>query len=560
MLRNSYSPARNRRLTSTVLLLIAATTLEGQSGAPDVLHSITGVVRELGSGQPVPGSKVSTVAAAGIPNGSVVENRGSRKTTATTDKEGRYVLSGLPAGRYSVTIFVNRRFISKQLTVLGTESSASLDFDVPAAAVIAGRVEDARGEPLAGALVSLFSKEYQSGVLRLVAKDRVTTNDAGDYEFHSVQPDHAWFIVAEKEDRLKLAVSPVPRDVKARQPALVPTWFPGSPEASGAAPVLIKEARRIEAIDIRMVQSPNLCAEGILESGGRPSALEFYIDEGGVSSSMHVVGHTAPDGRFRVCGLYPGVYQLSAAHFSGFQHVEPPSFGTVPVVIGKTDLSGIRLAAQQGVRVEGKAVFDAATPENTPSAAASIYLEPLSRYSFVGEKPDQSFSVPGEFSFAGLLLDDYVVHVHCNGDGLYVKDVTYAGSSVLREPLRSSRISPSGAFRVVCGTDAASVGVLVADKDGKGVPDISVLAVPADADTQSQLAGALVTSQTDQDGQCALTGLAPGKYHVLATSSKVEMTPEALTSIAQALQSKATEVELGARQHSAVTLTGTSLN
>jgi hypothetical protein len=563
MLRNLYIRTPDEALGLAIFLAIAAPMATAQTETPGTspaLHSITGVVHEAVSGRPVPGAAVRTVTHATIIDGVLGETPDSTEISATTDAEGRYALTGLLAGRYVVTVEANRRFLAKEVTIAGGASDESIAFDVPAAASIAGRVEDGHGEPVPQAPVFLFSKEYHGGALRLVVKDRATTNDAGEYEFHSVEPDHAWFIMAEKEGPQKSPISPVPSDVKARRPSLVATWFPGAPDADGAAPVMIKEARSIEHVDIRMVQSPNLCVEGTLEAGGQPAPLTFFIDEEGVSNYVHMAGHTGSDGKFRVCGLFPGAYRLSAAHVPSFQKSEPPSFGSVAVVLGKTDLNGIRLMVQPGVPTVGKAVFDGATPENTPAGKVSIYLEPLGRYSFVGENPTQSSSVPGEFSLTGILLDDYVLHAYCSGSGLYVKDVTYAGSSVLREPLRASRINPGAEFRVICGADGASFDATVADKDGKGIPDRHVIAVPTDVDSQSQLATALVTCQTDQNGQCTLSGLAPGKYHVLATADGIDMTPEALADLALALQSKASEIELGASQHSAVTLTAIAIN
>lgn len=159
-----------------------------------------------------------------------------------------------------------------------------------------------------------------------------------------------------------------------------------------------------------------------------------------------------------------------------------------------------------------------------------------------------------------ILLDDYVVHAHCTGAGLYVKDVTYGGSSVMREPLDASRMRHGAEFRIVCGAGGASLDATVADKDGKGVPDISVVAVPADAVSASQMSTAIAWTQTDQNGQCSLTGLALGKYRVLAVAKTVEMTPETLGALSSALPSKAEDVELGADQRASVLLAPSSLN
>jgi hypothetical protein len=554
--------SRNRTPEGTVgmAVLLTLVAASGQNGTPEALHSITGVVREVGSGKPVPNGQVFTFTHASFSSGATSLQSNSRKIKAETDANGNYVLAGLPDGRYSVTAFARGLFRSEQVTVAG--SDVTLGFDVPAGATISGRVEDAHGEPLPGAAVDLFSKEYQAGVLRLVTNNHTTANDAGEYEFHNVDSDRAWFIVAQRGERPGSAVSAVPREIAARRPVLVPTWFPGSPSPDEASPVTVREAGRTEAVDIRLLESPNWCIEGTLETSSGPAALWFFLAWSSISNPMPMLSQqTASDGRFRMCGLYPGAYELSAARFSspGDKEIAPPLFASTEVVLGKKDVTGIRLVVQPGLLTEGKAVFDTADQNSQPGGRASLFLDPIGRYSFLGEKTGGNTSVPGEFSLP-IVLDDYVVHAHCAGAGLYVKDVTYGGSSVLRAPLSGSRMRRGAEFQIVCGAGAASLDAIVADKDGKGLSDMSVVAVPSDAVSASQMSTAIAWTQTDQNGQCSLTGLPPGKYRVLAVAKTVEGTPEALGALSSALLSKAKDVEVGPNQRSSVLLAPSSLN
>ena len=83
---------------------------------------------------------------------------------ATTDADGRYEVSNLPAGRYS--IFVSRNgYVSLQfgqqrpfepgrpLDLGEGQLMDRIDFALPRGSVIAGRVTDELGEPMAGVRV-----------------------------------------------------------------------------------------------------------------------------------------------------------------------------------------------------------------------------------------------------------------------------------------------------------------------------------------------------------------------------------------------------------------------
>ncbi|MCE5309532.1 MAG: hypothetical protein LLG20_17960, partial [Acidobacteriales bacterium] len=203
-------------------------------------------------------------------------------------------------------------------------------------------------------------------------------------------------------------------------------------------------------------------------------------------------------------------------------------------------------------------VWDGTPPDKPLDTKISITLEHVTRAPFTGE--DESLtaksSIPGEFNFPGVLADEYTPTLRGVPKDLYVKDITYAGASVLRAPLRVGSAIGNATLRISLARDGALVNAKVADKDGNPVPDSYVLIMPAEASTEAALAAALITGQTDQTGVHKSNALAPGKYLMLASTAPVDMSPESIGKLYQA-RTQAKELILAPNANVSVTLSPT---
>ncbi|MBZ5625622.1 MAG: hypothetical protein LAQ69_44050, partial [Acidobacteriia bacterium] len=257
-------------------------------------------------------------------------------------------------------------------------------------------------------------------------------------------------------------------------------------------------------------KSPNYCIEGTLIGAFGPAALNFTVEalqpSSGMSSGggMFTVppnGMTGPDGKFRVCDLSPGTYRLTAMDSSPGSQQMPSNFAIGNVVISDRDLQNVRIPLSPGLPLEGEVVWDGTPPEQPVTTKVSVSLQPLSRNPITNaERPNARPDIPGTFSFPSLVMADYGVRTLLNAPGLYVKDVTYAGNSVLHEPLRLGSAIQGAGLRVVVARDGATIGARVTDKDGNPVPAIAVLVMPADVRSEAILQSVLVTGETDQTG------------------------------------------------------------
>ena len=200
----------------------------GQTSATqDVVFSQTGVVRGLvtRSGAPVIGASVAVVA-------------GAVTATVATDVNGRYFISGLPGGPYTITATAAAgvRGATSVQVVNGQAVTANI---AVGAGTIAGRVVRANGAPAAGAVVQLNDSAGVFGVAQ------TTADVTGAFAFSPVIVGAAYVVKATNPVNASVVVTSSPVVVTADgQIARADLTLPASAAvqvtvvaADGAAPI-----------------------------------------------------------------------------------------------------------------------------------------------------------------------------------------------------------------------------------------------------------------------------------------------------------------------------------
>jgi hypothetical protein len=137
--------------------------------------------------------------------------------------------------------------------------------------------------------------------------------------------------------------------------------------------------------------------------------------------------------------------------------------------------------------------------------------------------------------------------------------MTYGTHSVLREPMRVGSAIGNAPLRVTIGTDGGMVQVTANDKNGNAIGDALVLVLPGQIASEAELAAAMISGQTDQNGAWTSSALAPGKYFVLATGDVVNKSPEDIGKLWRA-RGRGQQVEVGPNATAAVTVTPAALD
>lgn len=195
---------------------------------------ITGRVRTK-DGAPAPGAVV--VAA-------LLGGGGEPRTRAVADREGRYALEELRAG--AVTVFVRGGgWVSPELgdvqadgynplaTIAPGGGTLSLDLTAVPAARLSGRVLEAGGAPVAGAVVRASGRSGGArldwSLMNALGTDTAISAADGAFSLDSLVPDIAVHLTADAPDQPQASAGPVsvsaeaPGEVELRFP--VPRWL-----------------------------------------------------------------------------------------------------------------------------------------------------------------------------------------------------------------------------------------------------------------------------------------------------------------------------------------------
>src|SRR5215813_8149958 len=167
-----------RRLIAPLLFLLLVLPLAAQTPARDTparpqeapptpKGRLSGQVVAADTGKPIKRARVF-INAAEVPGGRGV----------LTDDHGGFDFSELPAGRYTVNVsksgFVSLSYGQRRPLQAGTplqlndgQEIKNVDFRLPRGSVVAGRISDEDGEPMAGATVRVMRYLYQQGDRRI---------------------------------------------------------------------------------------------------------------------------------------------------------------------------------------------------------------------------------------------------------------------------------------------------------------------------------------------------------------------------------------------------------
>jgi hypothetical protein len=488
-----------------------------------------------------PGTSITTTTTMTISSGTSLQISGGnviRPRTATTDAQGIFEFTGLPAGSYRIFAsasqysagYLGMAYGGKRpagqggVADMGTpiEIADGQRFDkaivaLPRGAVIAGRVSDDSGEPMAR--VQVHTLFYPPGSTRPQRSGMTTqTDDLGQFRLYGLGPgDYA--VVAEA--RGPTSVPPnQPPETEDDRIGFMTTYYPGTPDEAAAQRIRARAGAETPGVEIRMATGRLFRVSGIVtDSQGRSAARTGgQLIKRGANGTSNYGFSTDEQGRFQMRNVPPGNYRLVVrgrqAPNTEVPAADPPEMAFMPVTIN-SDLEGLVVMTMPGAAITGQVVFEQGPPQlppgqqsfqmrisgsmGDPENSMGMSMPPAALVT-----PDLTFSMKG---LHGELL------LRTSGPGMYLKSVTAGGRDITDTP---HEFRNGEQVTIVMSTRASTLEGMVTDAAGKPVTDGAILVFSEDKALWRSNATRTRRGNVDSTGKYRVGGLLPGRYHIIA--------------------------------------------
>lgn len=329
---------------------------------------------------------------------------------AITSETGRFVLSALPGGRFSLSAtkpgYVTAEYGAKRPGSPGTrvvvsagKTTADVTLVLARGAVITGTVRDVSGSPAAGLEVAVYRVTSDTGS----EPDTTITDERGSYRLFGLQPGDYMVRATERPVGSRGITSNSTAEVDAILSGLrrglqssVATGPSRTVQAFGLAPVYhpsavnVTDASRVKVaygdiragidIDFRLVPTTNIHGSVSDAVGHVTPGIRVSIAAGDGTSDelLQTARVIQPDaqGKFAVLSLPAGRYVISATGQLRATDDRPasPVWARREVVVQAADLEGVTLLLKPGLRLTGRLVLDSPSvgPPDLPKLRVTL--------------------------------------------------------------------------------------------------------------------------------------------------------------------------------------------
>lgn len=446
-----------------------------------------------------------------------------RTIAAKTGADGRFELHNLPAGQYRLSVsrngYVHYWYGQKKssdpgatFTLRTGQTMSDLVFELSRAAVIAGRIFNEDGEPVANAVVSALMQAYRDGRRQLDAVNVRTSDDRGEFRlfglrpgryFISVQPQIWNRVVGDRE------FSDSEKQTSGR--AYARSYYPGVTNPAKASSIAVREGQEASAIDILMREVT------VYRIRGR--VVNLISRHGNREMNLHVTGRgqdvgwdfvagrsgVKPDGSFEIPDILPGEYTVSAF----FWDEEKLYSGQEDVDVVNADANGVTITIGPGINVPGQVVWEG--KPSLEAGEAAVSLGPMQDGSLWNGS--SRVGSDGQFTLKDVHQGAFRISVEGLSKDCYVKEIRQ-GDSVLTDDVFHAARGNSSPLEITVSSRGGRVEGMVTNEDSLPVAGVWVVAVPEES--KRKLHRHYKASTTDQYGHFNLRGMAPGNYALFA--------------------------------------------
>ena len=340
----------------------------------------------------------------------------------TTDNDGKYEFTGLAAGRYRLQVskagYVTLEYgqarpfeAGKPLDLAEAQPLDKIDFSLPRGSVIAGRLTDEFGDPIADATVQAMRYQFTNGQRQLVAAGRqAVSDDIGQFRIFGLMPGDYIVRASVRRSRAMLAAA-MGTPQGTEEPSGYPTtYFPGTTDVGQAQAVTVALGQELNSVFFSLSPARLARVSGNVDglSRSRPHRRRGAVapserrrrgrriqrrrcESGARRRRLHAQQRAARR-------IHAGRSAASARSAKVLARGQL-EFASVPLSVSGSDIAGLTIVTTPGVTVSGRVVLQGQKPQATPLRGMQVWASaPSGTQSILG--------IAGRALGSGRVADD----------------------------------------------------------------------------------------------------------------------------------------------------------